>query len=150
MLRGFTQMVQRLRQAEEAAPPTPQPDAALPGPDAAVALAPMASLLDDFHEARLVDRRKPGQAGNAPIEPPSPAQVEALEDVLRAIDMLTAELGLEDAPKDIIITTRREFQILRFLDADPATYLFARLGRDGVALPEARLRVKDLERALGA
>lgn len=149
-MRGLAKTIQRLRHSPDDSMATYEPDEAPAPPVAESPAAVVPGVLDDFHDARLVDRRDPGRHRNLPIDAPSHVQARALEDVLKAIETMMAELGLEDTPRDIVITTRREFQILRFLEDDPATYLFARLGREGVALPEARLRVKDLEVALGA
>ncbi|TNC73358.1 hypothetical protein [Rubellimicrobium roseum] len=145
LFRGVSRIFGQSRQNDAA---TVDPHAGIEGAAAPVPVA--RRVLDDFHEARLVDRR----AGVArPFDGPGDVDTEgpaaALESVLKAIEAMAAELGLEDAPKDIVVTTRREFQILRFRETDPETYVFARLDREGVALPEARLRVKDLELTLG-
>ena len=75
-------------------------------------------MLHDFHDARLVDRRGLNRHSDLPIEALSHVQARALEDVLKAIETMSAGLGLEDTPRDIVITTRREFQILRFLEGE--------------------------------
>jgi Sensors of blue-light using FAD len=68
---------------------------------------------------------------------------------LRAKQGLVARLSQDDSAEEISIVTRHKLHLFRPLRQHPAVFLAITLQRDGVLLGAARLRLQEVEEALG-
>ncbi len=82
--------------------------------------------------------------GGLDLETAGAANTEVVKAKLAAI----AQLDLDDAIEDILITLGKQFHLIRPLEKNPTVFMYVALDKKSANLGMARLQVKKLEATL--